>query len=538
MSLFRPIFLALICVGTLPAQTPTPAPAANSASPASQASEEMTRKITDLVHAGKYAEAQQLTTGLLIAYPDDQRLIKAKALIDKLLGSPSLESNPSAPPPVAPSAEELTGMDKVDYNALLELAREAQQTTDPAEQNKLLTQFMEQSDSLLRKHPTQTLLWQLRAATAIGLDLPIAGYEAGEKLLDADAANSNDPGVQRLLGQLRNKGWLNKEDAERLQLVADKERQQKHEVEERLRNTFPVVHARVGFGANGYGYGHMVFTLEGMSYEGTDENVRLRAADIREVKVACNTDACGMYFTPRSGRKYFFLAVTEEAVTNRTDKGKIFLKPAVLGNAVVRRWGFVKADDKTLVPPPGGFVPKAPEATMSPVRNPRPANKSVEPLAVPAINGLIPQIAPIAPAAAPVSLVSVPANQASLPQPTAPQSDKAILHLYRPHTLNGSPIKPHILIDGTEITQVGNGQNIQTLVEPGKHTISVEEKRARTDLPINDLEMEAGKEYWVRVEITSKFLNYIRLYLEPNNRAEIESKKLHEVEPWDSSKRR
>ena len=50
--------------------------------------------------------------------------------------------------------------------------------------------------------------------------------------------------------------------------------------------------------------------------------------------------------------------------------------------------------------------------------------------------------------------------------------------------------------------------------------------------------MEAGKEYWVRVEITSKFLNYIRLYLEPNNRAEIESKKLHEVEPWDSSKRR
>jgi hypothetical protein len=537
MSLVRPILLALICVATLPAQTPTSLPAANSASPA-QASEEMTRKITDLVHAGKYSEAQQLTTGLLIAYPDDQRLIKAKALIDRLLASPSAESTPSAQPPAVPSTEELTGMDKVDYNALLELAREAQQTTDPAEQNKLLTQFMEQSDSFLRKHPSLTLLWQLRAATAIGLDLPIAGYEAGENLLAAGAANSNDPGVQRLLGQLRNKGWLNKDDAERLQLVADRERQQKHEVEERLRNTFPVVHARVGFGANGYGYGHMVFTLEGMSYEGTDENVRLQAADIREVKVACNTDACGMYFTPRSGRKYFFLAVTEEAVTNRTDKGKIFLKPAVLGNAVVRRWGFVKADEKTLVPPPGGFVPKAPEATVTPVRTLLPVRKSVEPLPAPAINDLTPQVAPVAPVVAPVSLVSGGVNQPGIPPLPAPRSEKAILHLYRQHTLNGAPIKPHILIDGTEVTQVANGQTMQTLVEPGKHTISVEEKRAKTDLPINDLEMEAGKEYWVRVEITSKFLNYIRLYLEPNNRAEIESRKLHEVEPWDSSKRK
>lgn len=52
-----------------------------------QASDDMTKKITELVHAGKYAEAQQLTTGLRVAYPDDQRLIKAKGLIEKLLAA-------------------------------------------------------------------------------------------------------------------------------------------------------------------------------------------------------------------------------------------------------------------------------------------------------------------------------------------------------------------------------------------------------------------------------------------------------------------
>jgi hypothetical protein len=106
------------------------------------------------VDAGKYAEAQQLqqlTTGLLVAYPDDQRLIKTKALLEKLLATPS---TPNATPGNQPrpwtanaSAELLTGEDKLDYNALIELARQSQQSSDPDEQGKLLKQFMEQSSS-------------------------------------------------------------------------------------------------------------------------------------------------------------------------------------------------------------------------------------------------------------------------------------------------------------------------------------------------------------------------------------------------------
>jgi hypothetical protein len=223
--------LTLMIFPALRAQTATEAPAdsnatAAKAAPSAQAPADATKKITELVHAGKYAEAQQLTTGLLILFPNDQRLIKAKALIEKLL-SPAGPANaaPSSNQPintVAPaqpvlntSAESLTGMEKVDYSALIVLARQAQQTTDLPEQTKLLQQFMDQSALFLQKHPSEMLLWQLRAASAISLNDPIAGYEAGQKLLATGAADSNDQNLEQLLGQLKNKGWLDKQEAEK-----------------------------------------------------------------------------------------------------------------------------------------------------------------------------------------------------------------------------------------------------------------------------------------------------------------------------------
>jgi hypothetical protein len=129
--------------------------AARNAPATGQAPGDVTKKITDLVNAGKYAEAQQLINGLLVAYPDDQRLIRAKALIEKLLApggsaSPAPENSQPAQPAANSGVEELTGIDKVDYNALIELAREAQQSTDLTEQANLLKQFMEQSNSFYR----------------------------------------------------------------------------------------------------------------------------------------------------------------------------------------------------------------------------------------------------------------------------------------------------------------------------------------------------------------------------------------------------
>jgi len=161
---------------------------------------------------------------LLLAYPDDQRLIKAKTLLDKLPAAASSGNAAAAGTPPASNAtsaqptandEKLTGMDKVDYNALIELARQAQQTTDLSQQRASLKQFMDQSALFLQKHPEQMVLWQLRAASAIGLNEPMEGYEAGQKLLEAGGADSNDPNLQQLLGQLKNKGWLDKQEAEK-----------------------------------------------------------------------------------------------------------------------------------------------------------------------------------------------------------------------------------------------------------------------------------------------------------------------------------
>ena len=174
------------------------------------------------MNAGKYAEVQQLTAGLLLVYPDDQRLAKTKMLLDKLLASAAvgttttIQSKPTnsiAQPAPNERSAELTGMDKVAYNSLIELGREAQETKDLDQQTTLLKQFMDKSTSFLQNHPNEMLLWQIRAVGAISLNDSLAGYEAGHNLLAAGGADSSDPNLQHLLAQLNLKGWLDKQQA-------------------------------------------------------------------------------------------------------------------------------------------------------------------------------------------------------------------------------------------------------------------------------------------------------------------------------------
>lgn len=357
---FLGLFVALICLAPLYAQTAHDSPAGNSTGAAAQAPEEMTKRITNLVDAGKYAEAQQLTTGLLVAYPDDQRLIKTKALLEKLLATPSA---PSATPGAQQkqwaanaSAELLAGEDKLDYNALIELARQSQQSGDPDEQHKLLKQFMEQGAEFLKRHPEQMLLWQLRGAAAIGMVEPMDGFEAGQKLMAAGAMDSNDPALQQLLAKLKLMGWLDKDKVKDLQFKADEARKQQAETAERDRQsaeraqyTFPAAHAD----GMHYGYGHITIDDDGAIYVGSDQTIHLQRRDMREVKATCASWVCGLYFTPKSGRKYFIVAVTEDAVSSRQMQASVVRPPSVLGNAVVSKWKFVSADNKTLTPPGG-----------------------------------------------------------------------------------------------------------------------------------------------------------------------------------------
>jgi hypothetical protein len=213
--------LALMVGPSIQAQTAPHAPANLPA--ANPAPAEVLKKLSDLIHAGKYADAQQLAAGLLLAYPDDQRLIKAKALLDKAVSSSqpadteasaNQPSSSVAPPAAGANPTPLTGMDKVEYNSLIELARQAQQTTDLGQQKMLLQKFMTESRPFAEQHQDDMLIWQLRAAAALSLNEPIEGYEAGQELLSAGAADSNDPNLQHLMAQLNLQGWLDHKKAE------------------------------------------------------------------------------------------------------------------------------------------------------------------------------------------------------------------------------------------------------------------------------------------------------------------------------------
>jgi hypothetical protein len=127
-------------------------------------------------------------------------------------------------------------------------------------------------------------------------------------------------------------------------------------------------------------------------------------------------------------------------------------------------------------------------------------------------------------------------NPASVGTAVATVPNVAILHLYRFHQFAGLGLKTNIDIDGKKATQIANGQAIRLLIAPGKHNITASARKAKADLPIYDLAMEAGKEYWVRVDLSAKFFNYVRLYLEPAEKAQSEAGKLEEVNLGDLSR--
>jgi hypothetical protein len=105
-----------------------------------------------------------------------------------------------------------------------------------------------------------------------------------------------------------------------------------------------------------------------------------------------------------------------------------------------------------------------------------------------------------------------------------------ILHLYRPHHLTAAMQKPDVYIDGNKITKIANSQAIQMVVAPGKHTISVSKRGIESEVPISNFDMGAGKEYWVRVEISAgAWAAHSKLFLVPSDQALSESNRMEEI---------
>jgi hypothetical protein len=123
--------------------------------------------------------------------------------------------------------------------------------------------------------------------------------------------------------------------------------------------------------------------------------------------------------------------------------------------------------------------------------------------------------------------VSVSAEPGSAPK-------TVILHLYRPHHLTAAMQKPDVYIDGNKITKIANSQAIQMVVAPGKHTISVSKRGIESEVPISNFDMGAGKEYWVRVEISAgAWAAHSKLFLVPSDQALSESNRMEEIKLGD-----
>jgi hypothetical protein len=541
------LILVLTYLVPLHSQIQTTAPEATTATvgPAQTngAPDEATKKIADLVHAGKYAEAQTLTSGLLIAYPGDQRLIKAKALIDELLApGSSISAAPFASQPtqsaVNANAEPLTGMDRVDYNALIALARQAKQTTDLDEQTRLLKQFMDQSSAFLQNYPEQMLLWQLRAQVAMSMNDPAAGYEAGARILARGGAESNDPALQQLLGRLKNRGWLNQQEAESQARSIDDARRAEEARQDHDKYTFPVAHAS---GLH-YTYGHLTITPTDATYNSTDENIHFFKKDIHEMKVLCVGNSafgggggCGFYFIPTDGRKFYFLAVTEDGVAKKTIANNVVLPPAVLGNAAVARWHFIQVDKKTLGPSPESASQQTPAVAGQRASEPAAPNHQVStPFDDSNPQSSSPRAAtPSAPAPlAPAPDVRADSStiNAESSQPVNPAGPAtATLHLYRLSHMSGAFVQYDCEIDGRRVAKLANAQSVRVDLPPGKHNINVTYRSVKSDRPLYDLEMESGKEYWIRVDLSEGFIVHMRLAVVPEAEARDESGKLKEI---------
>jgi hypothetical protein len=528
--------------------------------PPPQAPDEATRKITGLVHAGKYAEAQKLTDGLLIAYPADQRLIKAKALIERML-SPggATEAIPTSgqvtKPETTANANQLTGMDKVDYNALIVLARRAQQTTDLAEQTKLLSQFMDQSRSFLERRPEQILLWQLRAQIAASEDDVWAGYEAGQRLLAAGAADSNDSALQNLMGELKNKGWFEREAA----VAAEKQEELtknygwmrgnwsesfsipytyrapdgfmssmkthtnpgEHVYKEEFdfSKSLPVIEAYILDDSGKTKWVPTKFTLDGSGALRCELYIDQEHA--YKQATSCQIDENRKtitLFVLRDGKSEAHLLTN----TDNAQQGlAASLSPSAAKSTKTVGASFSPASGSNSLP-----LSAAPAQQLStPLDDSNPQPSSQRTTTTRALGPLTP-----APAsqADPSTVNAASSQSASSAGPTT-----AILHLYRLSHMTGAFVQYEVEIDGRRVAKIANAESVRVDLPPGKHNINATYRSVKSDRPLYDLEMESGKEYWIRVDLSDGFIVHMRLAVVPEAEAREESGKLKEIAKGD-----
>src|ERR1700716_952483 len=85
---------------------------------------------------------------------------------------------------------------------------------------------------------------------------------------------------------------------------------------------------------------------------------------------------------------------------------------------------------------------------------------------------------------------------ADLQKTTDIKPSKATLYVYRYKQFVGGALSPSVYCDETELARMENGRYFTVKLDPGKHNFRSNDKQSGTEL-----DMKAGQEYFLRVEI-------------------------------------
>ena len=114
---------------------------------------------------------------------------------------------------------------------------------------------------------------------------------------------------------------------------------------------------------------------------------------------------------------------------------------------------------------------------------------------------------------------------------TVAKPSKTSVYVYRYKQFAGSALAPSVFCDEIELARMENGRYFTVKLDPGKHTFRSNDKQSGTEL-----DMKAGQEYFLRVEIATGFAKgHGRLILMSPEQGgyELKSSKL---KPLDSNK--
>ena len=114
---------------------------------------------------------------------------------------------------------------------------------------------------------------------------------------------------------------------------------------------------------------------------------------------------------------------------------------------------------------------------------------------------------------------------------TDAKPSKASVYVYRYKQFAGSALAPSVFCDEIELARMENGRYFTVKLDPGKHNFRSNDKQSGTEL-----DMKAGGEYFLRVEIASGFAKgHGRLVLMSPEQGGYELKSA-KLKPLDSNK--